>query len=584
MGANNSNYATLRKKAEDMIVQIGDTTSEINPDEIQKMLHELNVHQIELELQNEELHVAETELRKTNIELRKTRDIFYQLYHQSPAGYITLDSNGIVIQSNQKMADMVHISIKAVEKKHITHLLHEKEHTAFRMKFKSLLKNETNQKMKMTFRRFPNQYFTALVEMRSVDDYSFVSEDSSQTGCLHLVVHDISESIKMEEDLIKAKNIAEKANMAKNDFLSHMSHELRTPLNGIMGFAQLLLMEKDSISEIQQKHIKIIYESGQHLLGLINDILDYSKIESGRIEFLAEKACFSEILAESVNLIQPLAEQYSIDVKLQGDKDWTLMVDRVRFRQIIVNLLSNAIKYNKPNGNVQVNYYEHTIEKGAMKMPCIRIEVIDTGKGIHEKDQDNIFNAFERGGAKSSNIEGTGIGLSITKNIIEAMGGHIGFTSVYEEGSTFFIDIPLQAEVETLNGNEQEHVFRAKINKQKKILYIEDNRHNRQLLENLFEKTEEHNLITAESGEEGLAKTAVEKPDLILLDLNLPGIDGFKVNDILKGSSETAAIPVISVSAYATPDMIEKIKAASFDDYLTKPINVQKLLDTINKY
>lgn len=385
------------------------------------------------------------------------------------------------------------------------------------------------------------------------------------------------------DDLIEAKEIAERASQAKSDFLSSMSHELRTPMNAILGFGQLLEYDT-SLPEKHQDNISEILKAGHHLLDLINDILDLAKIEAGKIELNISTVDVCSIIDECTTLMAPLAARRNISIDHSGLQHSFVMADRTRLKQMLMNLLSNAIKYNKDNGHVE-------IEISRPSHDTLKLSVIDTGIGISDEDMQQLFTPFTRFNTKHSTAEGTGIGLTITRSIVEMMRGRIGAESTLGNGSRFWIELPLEsvAEQSTDKDSKQTHrtplaVTSSAAMYRYKILYIEDNPSNLRLVEQLIGIRNDIELFTAHDPRLGIDLAEAHQPDLILLDINMPGMDGYQVLEILLNTDVLKNTPVIAVTANAMPRDIEQGKAAGFSDYVTKPLQVNNFLGLIDNY
>ena len=392
---------------------------------------------------------------------------------------------------------------------------------------------------------------------------------------LFVVAHDVSERAEANELLRRAEAEANRANRAKSEFLSRMSHELRTPMNAILGFAQLL--EMDDLTPGQHEGLNHILQGGRHLLDLINEVLDISRIEAGRMSLSIEPVDILEALKESFNLVEPLARQREIRlVGPMGCGTAYLLADRQRLKQVLINLISNAIKYNRINGTVTV-----IAERIDARM---RISIADTGLGIPEEKFGQLFTPFERLGAEQSSIEGTGLGLALAKRLVEAMGGAVGVESTLGQGSVFWLELPV---TESPIHRAQLHEMVAPAQDEQAgshtVLYIEDNLSNLRLVERLLDHRPSLSLIAANTGAAGLEMARQHQPDLILLDVNLPDMDGREVLFRLRGQPQTAPIPVIVLSADATPGQKTRLTEAGAFAYLTKPLEVKKFFSELDR-
>jgi len=384
--------------------------------------------------------------------------------------------------------------------------------------------------------------------------------------------------------LDKARIEADKANKAKSEFLSRMSHELRTPMNSILGFAQLL--EMGDLKPKQMRGVNHILKSGKHLLDLINEVLDISRIEAGRLSLSLEPVNLRALINEMMDLVNPLATLRNLIIRLveSSTNDCFVKTDRQRFKQILLNLINNAIKYNREGGSIIIKTAQ--IHTATESLGFIRISITDTGKGISEENLSKLFTPFERIGAENTLTEGTGLGLTVAKKLTEAMGGVIGVESTVGEGSTFWVQLPaVESQLEyakktgTQGGDASLH---AHLNGT--ILYIEDNESNVELIEQILtEQRPGIKMISTVYGEQGLRLAAENQPDIILLDLNLPDIQGDEVLMRLQTDKRTMDIPVIMLSADAMPRQVSKLLKAGAAEYLTKPIDVVVFLEVVDE-
>lgn len=392
-----------------------------------------------------------------------------------------------------------------------------------------------------------------------------------------------NEKLLEAQTILKAaKEEAEKASMAKSKFLSSMSHELRTPLNTVLGFARLLEVDSSApLNESQGENVKEILKAGSHLLVLINEVLDLARVESGKLTLSIEPVQVKSVVDETLALIKPIADKTNIDVvcHLPDCGERFVAADRTRLKQVLLNLLSNAVKYNRDHGKVIVSCEK--IDQD------IRFNIIDKGYGIPESELSAVFEPFHRLTEANSTVEGTGIGLTVAKQLIELMGGSIGVESREGEGSHFWIDLP------SLEGTRRPEDERSSYAGEwdneagstlKSILYVEDNPSNLALVERVLSRCPVIKMFAAANGELGIDLARACRPDLILLDINLPGIDGYEVQRRLRECDETRGIPVIAISAGAMAKDIEKGMSAGFAEYITKPIDIHKFLGTITKY
>jgi PAS domain S-box-containing protein len=388
----------------------------------------------------------------------------------------------------------------------------------------------------------------------------------------------IIERKRAEVNLIEAREQADQANRTKSDFLSSMSHELRTPLNAILGFSQLLGSDpKEPLTKIQKKSVHHIVRGGSHLLKLIDEVLDLAKIEAGKLKLAMENVVAAPLIEECLTTIEAKAKERDIRTpdRSMYIADSVIRTDVTRFKQILLNLLSNAVKYNRKGGALVVATYE--TPKG-----MLRISITDTGEGIPEDKQSELFQPFSRLGQETTSMEGTGIGLVVTKRLVEEMGGRIGFESEIGKGSTFWIELPLSQNAKTTDKNLTSRPNKSIIKKLSgKVLYVEDNLPNLDLMKMIISRVDGLNMISANTAELGLDLARDENPDIIIMDINLPGMNGFEALKELRKMTNTNSIPIIALSANATEQDIEAGREAGFYDYQTKPIDIGSFLRTV---
>ncbi|HLK15447.1 MAG TPA: ATP-binding protein, partial [Fimbriimonadaceae bacterium] len=395
------------------------------------------------------------------------------------------------------------------------------------------------------------------------------------------LINDLSRAVedysRSQQAMYSAKQEAEHANMAKSEFLGRMSHELRTPLNSIMGFSQLLQLQE--LSEEQLESAQLIYRSGKHLLSLINEVLDLARIESGDLAISLESVQIAPLIREAIGIVKPLADGRGIGIRFEPEPSDELCVsaDNRRLLQVCLNLLSNAVKYNVDQGSVAVG-----VTRSGDR---VRVSVDDTGIGIDESKLANLFSPFDRLGREGSEVEGTGLGLSVSKGLVETMGGELSYARNQPSGSVFSFELKLAefpgtavAASGVLTGIES-----ATWDRSKRILVIEDNVANVELLRSVFKLRPQVSMIVAMKGRLGVELAQENPPDLVVLDLNLPDISGFEVYSELRSHPSTANVPVLVLTADATHAKSEHASLKGILAYLTKPLDVERLVNLLDQ-
>ncbi|MHB1141219.1 MAG: hybrid sensor histidine kinase/response regulator [Sulfuricaulis sp.] len=427
----------------------------------------------------------------------------------------------------------------------------------------------------LTYIRKDGSRFPVIVSITALRD-----DHDTIIGYL-LIGADNSVRKQVEAELISAKAAAEKANLAKSDFLSSMSHELRSPLNAILGFAQLMESGSPLPTPAQKASIGQILQAGWYLLDLINEVLDLALIESGKLSMSQEPVSLVDVMLECQAMIEPQAQKSGIHMSFpRFEAPYFVKADRTRVKQVLINLLSNAIKYNRAQGTVEVTCSAKTANR-------LRISVRDSGEGLSPDKLAQLFQPFNRLGQEANTEEGTGIGLVVSKQLVELMGGEIGVESTVGVGSIFWIELNVAAEPQPGIGSDE--LF-APIQAQaargaalRTLLYVEDNQANMQLVEQLIARRPDMRLLMAGDGSHGIALARTHQPEVILMDINLPGINGFQALKILRDDPATAHIPVLAISANAMPRDIQRGLEAGFLSYLTKPIRINEFMQALDR-
>ena len=572
----------LRKQAEarfrETAAQSPQDIEALSPEATRHMLHELQVHQIELEMQNEEL-------RESQAALDAVRARYFDLYDLAPVGYCTVSEQGLILQSNLTIANLLGMARGALVRQPLFRLILKEDQDIYYLLRKQLIDSGKPQSCDLRMVKPDGTQFWAHLAA------SIAQEDQAPT--LRIVLSDISgrKQVEAERQLLdqalRDKNVelarttvvAEKANLAKSEFLSSMSHELRTPLHAILGFAQLIEAGSPQPTPGQKRSVDQILKAGWFLLEMINEILDLAVIESGKLSLLLEPVSLADILRECEAMMEPQAEKRGISMAFARIKTPVFIrAERMRVKQVLVNLLSNAIKYNKVGGTVSVEC--------SLRAPdSIRISVRDTGAGLVAEQLAQLFQPFNRLGQEAHVEEGTGIGLMVCKRLVELMQGGIGVDSTVGEGSTFWIELRLATEPQAASlAAESTAVTRTVAEGEvalHTLLYVEDNPANLMLVEDIIARRPDIRLLSARDGNSGIGLARAALPDVILMDINLPGISGIAAMKILAEDSRTAHIPVIALSANALPRDIGQGLKAGFFSYLTKPIKIDEFMDTL---
>lgn len=522
---------------------------------------------------------VEEEQKKLDQRLRDQQFYTRSLIESNIDALMTTDPSGIITDVNKQMEELTdctrdeligapfknYFTDPELAERAITRVLNEKKVTNYELTARSRDGKET---------------------VVSYNATTFYDRDRKLQG-VFAAARDVTERKRLDQalqetnvELERAKSMAEKANLAKSNFLSSMSHELRSPLNAILGFAQLMDSDNPPATPSQKASIEQILHAGWYLLELINEILDLAVIESGKISLSEEPVLLAEVMLECQAMIEPQAQKRGITLFFPHfDSPCFVRADRTRLKQVLINLLSNAIKYNVKDGTVEVVCTTSALGR-------IRINIIDTGAGLPPEKLVQLFQPFNRLGKEGSSEEGTGIGLVMSKRLVELMGGVVGVESTVGVGSVFWFELSsTSAPQHSIDKVEAIPEVLVKITQGaplRTLLYVEDNPANLNLVEQLIGRRPEMRLLTAVNGNIGIELARSHQPEVILMDINLPGISGIQALKILREDPAMAHIPVLAISANAMPSDVKKGMAAGFFRYLTKPINVNEFMTTID--
>jgi PAS domain S-box-containing protein len=522
-----------------------------------------------------ELQREMTERARADQALRDSEQRFRNILDHAPIGIVYADLAGRVREANPKFRDMVGYRADALTGRSLTELAHPDDRADVAELLTRLVSGEARSDAPSPSRRQRLLHHHGQVLWVQMT-LSVLRDSGGHAQRLVAVVEDITERLKLQE-AERGRQRAESANQAKNEFLSRMSHELRTPLNAMLGFAQLLELDrKPPLAAHQSEWTSQIQHAGWHLLEMINDTLDLSRIESGTLRLEAVAVDIVPLLRLCVAMVEPAAGRRGIHVRDQVDPAARVVqADPTRLKQVLTNLLSNAVKYNVDGGRVH-------IETRPGAEGGVDILVTDTGLGLTNTQVSELFQPFNRLGREHSNIEGTGIGLVISRRLAELMGGSLVATSREGAGSTFVLSLPAASLGQVDHDDQQELDDDSVPYRQRRVHYVEDNETNAEVMRGILAQRPQVEMSISMNGLDGLAAIRAEPPDLILLDMHLPDIDGLELLRHLKHDVRTASVPVVVVSADATPTRVNDAIAAGAAHYLTKPLNLAAFLALVD--
>jgi PAS domain S-box-containing protein len=489
----------------------------------------------------------------------------------APDSITTIDNQLRVINSSPGSEQLFGISRAARKGQSVRHIVHPDDQDEYVAALTRLFELDNDDTITMRFRAHHADGTWMRIQTRA----RLLRHLDGQEPRAVMVSRDVSEEFAAQEAMKDAKEAAEQSNLAKSEFMSRMSHELRTPLNSVLGFSQILQMELESPD--QQELVDHIFKSGSHLLELINEVLDISRVESGHISVSIESVSINDVVAECVRLMTPQASEAGITLIDTVDKDTQVLADQQRLTQVLLNLMSNAVKFNSELGTVTLSCATHDGR--------VRLNVVDTGPGLGPDLVERLFTPFERLDADARGIQGTGLGLAHSKSLIEVIGGSVGVESMPGKGSTFWIDLPA-TDVPRLSAPAPRvrTVATEPALPDATVLYIEDNVSNIHLIERLMANRTTVHLVTSLQGGLGIELAQQLKPALILLDVHLPDLHGFDVLHRLRSDPRTRDIPVVVLSADATDWQTTRFLEGGANDYLTKPFDLHRLLEMLDEY